>query len=183
MSATAGKQGEADPPVPRGLARADFVTGLLLAALGLAVVVESLRMPRFEQLKIEPYTVPGLVPGALGAVLLVLGAALFLRAARAGGWRLGAGAGRAVGRADAALGRLLLAAAVCVGYAAGLIGRLPFWLATFLFVAGFVALFEWPLAKTRRERVRRLAFALLFGAVIAAAVTLVFQKIFLVRLP
>jgi putative tricarboxylic transport membrane protein len=181
VSDAAGKQGEADPPAARGLPRADFVTGLLLAALGLAVVVESLRMPRFEQLKIEPYTVPGLVPGALGAVLLVLGAALFLRAARAGGWRLGAG--RAVGIADPALRRLLLAAALCVGYAAGLIGRLPFWRATFLFIAGFVALFEWPLASTRRERVRRLAFALLFGALISAAVTLVFQKIFLVRLP
>jgi putative tricarboxylic transport membrane protein len=177
----AGVSREAEPQ--RGMVKADFVTGLLLVALGIAVVVESLRMPRFEQLNVEPYTAPGLVPGVLGAVLLMLGAILFLRAARAGGWRLGSGGGRAVGGADQGLRRLLLAVALCAGYAAGLVGRLPFWLATFLFVAGFVALFEWPFAGSRRERLARLAFALLFGALISAAVTLVFQKVFLVRLP
>jgi putative tricarboxylic transport membrane protein len=162
-----------------GMARADLVTGLVLVALGIAVVVESLRMPRFEHLNINPYTIPGLVPGAIGAVLLVLGAVLFVRAAVAGGWRFGGGT--ALG--DQGVRRLLLAVALCVGYAAGLVGRLPFWLATLLFVTGFVALFEWPLADDRSGRARRLAFALGFGALIAAAVTLVFQKIFLVRLP
>lgn len=167
----------------RRMVRADLVTGLVLLALGLAVVVESLRMPRFEHLNINPYTVPGLVPGGLGAVILVLGAALFLRAARAGGWRLGSGAGPMSWYADPGVRRLLLAVGLCVGYAALLVGRLPFWLATFLFVAGFVALFEWPLGAGRSERMRRLAFALLFGALIAAVVTFVFQEIFLVRLP
>jgi hypothetical protein len=163
--------------------RADLVTGLVLLALGLAVVVESLRMPRFEHLNINPYTVPGLVPGGLGAVILVLGAALFLRAARAGGWRLGSGAGPMSWLGDPGVRRLLLAAGLCVGYAALLVGRLPFWLATFLFVTGFVVLFEWPLATSRSVRMRRLAFALGFGALISAVVTFVFQEIFLVRLP
>ncbi len=72
---------------------------------------------------------------------------------------------------------------MCLGYAAGLVGRLPFWLATFLFVTGFVVLFEWPLPEARSQRARRLVFALLFGALVALAVTFVFQKIFLVRLP
>ena len=70
------------------MVKADFVTGLVLIALGIATVVASLRMPRFEELEINPYTAPGLVPGALGLVILILGAALFVRAARAGGWRL-----------------------------------------------------------------------------------------------
>ena len=176
-------QGAADPPDGGGMVRADLVTGLVLVALGIGVVVESLRMPRFEQLNINPYTVPGLVPGALGAVILVLGAALFVRAARAGGWRLGSGAGPASWSADPGVRRLLLAVGLCVGYAAGLVGRLPFWLATLLFVVGFVALFEWPLAASRSQRWRRLGFALAFGALISAVVTLVFQEIFLVRLP
>ena len=60
---------------------------------------------------------------------------------------------------------------------------MPFWLATFLFVTAFVALFEWPLASGRTDRLRRLVFAPLFAAVIAAAVTLLFQDVFLVRLP
>ena len=70
-----------------------------------------------------------------------------------------------------------------LGYAAGLVGRLPFWLATWLFVAAFVALFEWPLATTGAGRLRRLAIALIYGALVSAAVSLVFQRIFLVRLP
>jgi putative tricarboxylic transport membrane protein len=165
------------------MVKADLATGLVLLALGVAVVVESLRMPRFEHLNINPYTVPGLVPGGLGAVILLLGAALFLRAARAGGWRLGGGAGPRSWLGDPGVRRLLLAVGLCGGYAALLVGRLPFWLATFLFVTGFVALFEWPLAASGSERRRRLGFALVLGALISAVVTLVFQEIFLVRLP
>lgn len=163
------------------MVKADFVTGLVLIALGIATVVASLQMPRFEELDVNPYTVPGLVPGALGVVILILGGVLFGRAARAGGWRLferGAAA-----QADPGRRNLVLAVVLCLGYAAGLVGRVPFWLATFVFVAAFVALFEWPFARTRSERMRALAFALIFGAVVAAAVTFVFQEVFLVRLP
>jgi hypothetical protein len=60
---------------------------------------------------------------------------------------------------------------------------LPFWLATFGFVAAFVAVFEWPLAASPGERRRRLIIAVLLAATVAAVVTLVFQRVFLVRLP
>ena len=161
--------------------RADFWTSLVLIALGAAVVAESLRMPRFAELNINPYTVPGLVPGALGAIILLLGLVLCVRSARAGGWRTG---GRARGAsAEPGRRRLLLACALCLAYAAGLVGRVPFWLATWLFVSAFVAAFEWSLAPSRAAWARRLAFALGFGAVVSAVVTLVFQEVFLVRLP
>jgi hypothetical protein len=171
-------------PYDSGMVKADFITGLVLIALGVATVVASLEMPRFAELEVNPYTAPGLVPGALGAVILTLGGALFLRAARAGGWRLmerhpGAGPWWA----DPGKRRLAIAVVLCLGYAAGLIGRVPFWLATFLFVASFVAVFEWRLAATAAERAGRLAFAFAFGALISAVVTLVFQEVFLVRLP
>jgi hypothetical protein len=172
------------PASARTMVKADFVTGLIFMALGLAVAVESLRMPRFEQLNVNPYTVPGLVPGILGAIILVLGAVLFLRAARQGGWRL---AGRAPDAkpflADPGTRRLLLSVALCLLYATGLVGRLPFWLATFVFVAAFVVLFEWPLAADRSDRLRRVLLAIVLGAVISAATSFVFQEIFLVRLP
>jgi hypothetical protein len=164
-----------------GMIRADFVAGLVFVVLGAAALVASLEMPRFEERAINPYTVPGLVPGALGVIILILGAVLFVRAARAGGWRAGAGA--AAWHRDPGLHRLALSVALCLGYAAGLVGRLPFWLATFLFVAGFVALFEWPLARDRKDRTRRLVFAVAFGALVAAAVSYVFSQVFLVRLP
>lgn len=166
------------------MVKADFVTGLVLIALGIATVIASLAMPRFEQLNVNPYTVPGLVPGALGVVILILGTALFVRAARAGGWRLiEHAAGRGPSWSDPGTRNLALAIVLCLGYAAGLVGRMPFWLATFLFVAVFVAAFEWRRARSRSARLRRLAFAVVFAGVVAAAVTLVFQEIFLVRLP
>lgn len=169
------------PDTPTGMVKADFWFSIVLIALGLAVVVESWRMPRFEALQINPYTVPGLVPGALGLVILVLGSVLCLRAARAGGWRPGGERDRWL--ADPGTGNLLLAAALCLVYAGGLVSRLPFWLATWLFVSGFIALFEWPLAASRADRIKRLAFALGFGLVIALVVSFVFERIFLVRLP
>jgi Tripartite tricarboxylate transporter TctB family len=172
------------PPSARTMLKADFVTGLIFIALGLAVVIECLRMPRFEELNVNPYTVPGLVPGMLGAIILMFGAVLFLRATRAGGWRLTERAPDATpSLADPGTRRLLLAVALCLIYAAGLVGRLPFWLATFLFVAAFVVLFEWPLAADRSDRLRRALFAVVLGAVISAATSIVFQEVFLVRLP
>ena len=166
------------------MVKADFVTGLVLVALGIATLVESLRMPRFVELNVNPYTVPGLVPGGLGAIILALGAVLFLRAARAGGWRL---AERAPDAApwfgNPGVRRVLLSIALCLVYAGGLIGRLPFWLATFLFVAAFVILFEWPLAADRPDRARRVVWAVLLATAVAGAVSIVFQEIFLVRLP
>jgi putative tricarboxylic transport membrane protein len=164
--------------------KADFVTGLVLIALGVATVVASLEMPRFAELDVDPYTAPGLVPGALGAVILLLGSVLFVRAARAGGWRLlPRHTGHGPWWSDPGKRNLVQAVALCLAYAAGLIGRVPFWLATFGFVAAFVALFEWRLAVTRAERAGRLAFAVAFGAAVSAVVTLVFQEVFLVRLP
>jgi hypothetical protein len=161
--------------------KADFVTGLVLALLGVAVIWASLEMPRFAERQASLYTAPGVVPGALGVIILALGAVLVVRAARAGGWQLGTAA--TAGWADAGVRRLALAIALCLIYAAGLVGTVPFWLATFLFVAAFVVLFEWPLATGRADRLRRLVFAPLFAAVISAAVTLLFQHVFLVRLP
>ncbi|MEZ5592618.1 MAG: hypothetical protein R3F53_18720 [Gammaproteobacteria bacterium] len=72
---------------------------------------------------------------------------------------------------------------------AGLLGRLPFWLATLLFVFVFIALFEnlfkyrdsWPVPAALL--LRRLASALLQAVVVSALVTAVFRYLFLVQLP
>lgn len=165
--------------IPPPLVRADFVTGIALMAVGGLALTLSLDMPRFAERDINPYTVPGLVPAALGALILALGGVLTLRAARAGGWRLAEG--WAGGGGDGGGRRLGLTLALTLTYAGGLVGRVPFWLATFLFAFAFVALFEWSGA--REGRVRRLLTAMLYAALLAAAVTYVFQEIFLVRLP
>ena len=164
--------------------RADLVTGLAFVALGLAILVESLRMPRFEHLNVNPYSVPGLVPGLLGAIILLLGGALALRAARAGGGQRGTGGGgiRAA-FADIGTRRVALSVLLTVGYAGGLVGRVPFWLATGLFVFGYTALFEWQGAQTARQRWTNLAVAAVLAVTTSAAVSWVFRYVFLVRLP
>lgn len=159
------------------MARADFFSALVLVALGCGALVEALRMPRFEAIGANPFSVPGLVPGVLGAVIAALGLVLLVRSVRQGGHRPAAAA--ALG--DAGGARLWISLALTLGYAALLVGTLPFALATALFVFGFIALFEWP--ESAGRRVRRLLTAAVEAALVAGAVTYVFEEFFFVRLP
>lgn len=147
--------------------RSDLAQGLAWTLGGGIIVYASWTMDRLERFGAKLYTAPGLVPGVLGLVILALGVILALRAARRG-------AAPAPGlRWD---GTTLLVLALCLGYAVGLVGRLPFWLATFLFVTGFIAVFEYPSP-------RRMAVGVLYGAGTAAAIPWLFESVFLVRLP
>ncbi len=146
---------------------------------GAAVVYGAWTMDRLENMHINPYTAPGLVPGVLGLGLIVLGAFLMLRAVRAGGLQNSEGA-----HSTLAAGRLAAAVILCLGYAAGLVGRgLPFWLSTFVFVTATIMVFQWPERRARGTIARGAVLAAVCGAGTAAAVTIVFQEIFLVRLP
>ncbi len=164
------------------MARADFGTALALIALAVGALVESLAMPRYEDLSVNPYTVPGIVPGLLSAGLLALATILLVRSIVRGGWRLGAGGARRW-LTGAAARRLSLSLVLTLGYAAGLVGRLPFWLATGLFLFVFIVLFEWHGGLPARARAIALAIALGEAVLVTVAVTLVFQELFLVRLP
>lgn len=152
-------------------ARADLRGGVGWMALGTLILAAAWRMDRFETMGGTPYTAPGLVPGLFGAALLALGALLAAR-----GWRE-----RRAGAAPLEPllnGRLLLMLMLTFAYAAGLVGRVPFAPATALFVALFTGLYadtpRWP---------RRLAVALAAGLLTTLAVVLVFERLFLVRLP
>lgn len=161
------------------MAKADFITAILLVGLGVGSLIASLRMPRYETSEINPYTVPGIVPGLLAAVILLLGMVLLVRAVRRGGWRLDI-----VGTAAALIGpearRLYLVVGLTLGYAAGLVGRVPFWLATAAFIFLFISAFEY--SDTDR-RARMLVVAAILAVIASAAVVVVFEQLFLVRLP
>jgi hypothetical protein len=166
------------------LVRADFVTGLVLLAFGLAVLAESLAMPRLEERAINPWTVPGLVPGLLGIIIAVLGWILAMRSLFAGALRPVAPPDvEEAAEARASRGRLALSLVLCLGYAAVLVGRIPFWLATGLFVFLFVVLFEWRSDDAQRARIVKLAVAAALAAAAALAVPFLFERLFLVRLP
>jgi hypothetical protein len=164
--------------------RADLYWSLAWIAMGVAIFAGGFTMERLERQNINPYTAPGLVPALLGIGIAVLGAILLVRSVRRGGL-----AAAADGRAPADGGRLALALGLCVLYAVGLVGRtllgwhIPFWLATALFVFVSIVAFEWRDRRARGELGRGIAVALACAVGTAAGVTLVFQEVFLVRLP
>lgn len=159
--------------------RLDAISGIVWMLFGAVVVVGALRMDSMAYLGATTYTAPGFVPGLLGAALVLMGGLLTVRARRGSGesW-LAPGDGATLPRALAALALLLV-------FSVGLVGRVPFWLATGLFVTVFVVVFEmWGGARRDRRALAGLgARALLCGAVTAVAVTFVFERVFLVRLP
>lgn len=165
--------------------RRDLITALVLVALGAYVIAESARMPRYTNLGVNPYTVPGIVPAVLGAVIALLATLLLLRAMVA--WRRkGTVPGVAGADEPGSAPRLLLTLALTLGYGFGLVGQMPFWLATFLFVWAFLLVFEVRTALDAgggRALARVAATSLLEAGLVAAAVTFVFQEVFLVTLP
>jgi len=166
------------------MARADFVTGIALICLSLYVVIESWRMPRLEHLKVHPLSVPGIVPAFIGMVLLLFGTVLVIRSIRRKGHHLGfsyEGFRRILGNPGNQ--RLLLTAVLCIGYAGLLIGFLPYWLATGLFIFLFMILFEWEREMNVARRRKCLISAALIAILSSAAITLVFERLFLVALP
>lgn len=154
-----------------------------MLTLGFAVGVESYNMPRLEERSINPWTAPGLVPGMLGIIIAVLGAAMALRSIYAGA--IGAPAAVDPDAAETRSGwaRFILCLALCLCYALVLVGHAPFWLATGLFVFTFVAAFEWRREDDRRARAGKLAIAVALAAAAALAIPFLFEKLFLVRLP
>lgn len=163
--------------------RRDFVTSLVLIALGTFVSVASFRMPRMSE---DIYTAPGLVPGLLGIALIIFGVRLLVRSARAGGARLlGGEPGASVGEAGERNQLSLFGAALAMIliYAAVLVGWIAFWLATLLFVFSFIAFFEWQPNLSAKARGIRLGTALVQAILVAAAVSFLFERVFRIHLP
>jgi hypothetical protein len=159
---------------------ADLISGSVWLALAVAIVIGSWTMDRLVHLKVPVYTAPGVVPGLLGLALAIMGALLILRSIRAG----------ALAQASMPTfsirehWRLLAALALCFIYPLCLLGSgLPFWLATAIFVAVFVFVFQFGDRKATGTLLRGAAFAALFGLICGGVIHYVFQELFLVRLP
>ncbi|HET7670862.1 MAG TPA: tripartite tricarboxylate transporter TctB family protein [Burkholderiales bacterium] len=150
---------------------ANRLYGLAWAVFGAAVLIASWRMDRLASLSINPWSAPGLMPGVLGVLLIVFGLALALRPTQA----VEPGAG--------SWSRTLLAVVLCVVFAGGLLGRgLPFWLTS----AGFLFAAIFAFRRIDEPDTPRARMALSSAAIAAAAalvVSVLFQEVFLVRLP
>jgi putative tricarboxylic transport membrane protein len=151
---------------------ADRVAALVFFGLGAAMLAGGYTMDRLEIRQIHPASIPGLVPMILGAALMLCAALLWLGAPRAP--RAPAGAAE-----TASPRNLAIAAGLCCAYALVLVGHLPFFVATAVFVAAFVAAFR----PSGRPALRHGLTAVGFGIAAAAAVSALFRYGFLVRLP
>ena len=169
-----------EQPTP---ARTDLWIAAVFFVFGSAAAWLAFLMPTYTDQKGEIYTAPGLVPGFYGVVIVLLSIWLAVRAVRQGALR----AEREQGLASEPKGtsdlRLLLAAGLGLFFVVGLIGRVPFWLASATFVAMFTILFEWQPDQPWLHRTRRVGEAIALGLATGVAVTLVFEKVFYVRLP
>jgi hypothetical protein len=165
-------------------ARADLHDAAGWIVLGTAVLVGSLTMDRLENQNINPYTVPGLLPGLLGGGMLLLGAVLALRS-----WRRGAlteALAPSTPGARALRVRIAVVLTLCIGYAAGLVGHgVPYWAASALFVATSILVLQRMSSEQHERRLtgRSWAKAITIGLCAAVIIQLVFQELFLVRLP
>lgn len=146
-----------------------------------AVLTLTFRMPTYTDHGGQIYTAPALVPSFYGIVIGLLSLWLAGRSIRAGALGPGGHGGRhETGNSNA---RFALAAGLGVLFIVGLIGRMPFWFAAAIFVTLFIVAFEWRPGLAAKARLGRVATALVQGVLTGVLVTLVFERLFLVRLP
>lgn len=160
--------------------RADLWGGIVWIAIGLVIFWGSWIMDRLPHFHIEFYTVPGLLPGILGAMIALMGAILLGRAIRAGA--LESILPRHFAFADH--WRLAFTLGWSVFYAVIVVaGLMPFWLSTAVYVALFVIVFQYGERRAKGQIPRGLAVALVHGLLSGLIIHYVFEDLFLVRLP
>ncbi len=163
--------------------RGDLIQSVVWIAVGLATLVESLRMDRLENQDINPYTIPGLLPGCLGIAIVLFGLLM---------------AYRSISRHALApqekkpltpairheLHRMWTILFLCIGFSCGLVGHgLPFWLAAAVFITLTIGVLQFDQLKESNTVKRGLFMAAVIGLCAGFTIMLVFQEFFLVRLP
>ncbi len=166
----------------RPAARADLYSGVCWIVFGGAVVAGSWNMDRLERLGVSFYTAPGLVPGILGLLMILCGAALAIRALREGA--LEADQRPPVLLEAGTLRRAGVTLLLTLGFALVLVGHgLPFPVAAAIYLFFQIAILQYPERKANNQLGRGLLVAALVAVGAAAVISALFQLVFLVRLP
>ena len=151
--------------------KSDRLQGAFWIALGFAIFYASWTMDRLASVGVKPFSAPGLLPGILGLFIVLLGVAMLLRArfekAEMIEWR-----------------RIVLPLALCLGFAGGMVGRgVPFWLAAWIFIAVMIWVLQHRERKLEGKLPRLAAISVTIGLAASVAISLIFQELFLIRLP
>lgn len=158
------------------LRKADLGMGVGLILFGLIVVVGSLRMS-WDIAHVQGagwYAAPGFIPLAVAIVIMLQGLLLTRHALREGGrWERSDLAQIRVSLVSESTRRGGLVALLLVVYVFGLVGRLHFTLASFLFIATFILLFgKGPIWR-----------ALLISGAASVSISFLFQQLARIPLP
>ena len=81
------------------------------------------------------------------------------------------------------LARVGVTLLLCLTFAIGLVGRLPFWLAAASYLFTQISVLQYPDWKAKGGVVRGFALAALIACAAGVAIAFMFQDVFLVRLP
>jgi hypothetical protein len=142
-------------------------------------------MDRLKNQDVNPYTVPGLLPGLLGIAMMLLGGSLLFRS----WWRRTLRSPAVepdLPHPSISVRQLWLAIGLCMTFDIVMIGHgLPFWLAAAAFVSVAILTLQQTQRKAAGQRLtlRAAISAVAIGLGAGLAITVVFQQIFLVRLP
>lgn len=164
--------------------KADFITSIVLIIFGITITTMAVRMPRLEEKGINPYTAPGVVPGILGIIILLLSLIMFIRTVRHSDYlpKFQKGSVQDLLKDEGTV-RLLVSLGFCLLYALVLLGRIPYILATFIFTLGFILSFDLKFDKEEGSKKRIIIFAFIQAIISAAVISAAFQYLFLVDLP
>ena len=166
------------------MAKADFVTSIGLSSFGLAILIMSIQMPRYEGLGVNPYSVPGIAPGLLGLVLLILGLVLLIRSIMRKGYQLGLTIDIIKQYfTDESTRNFLFALILSLVYGVLWLTRIPYSLATGLYILCFILIFEYRPKENISSQKKTILYSLVEAISVSAVVTLVFRYLFLVDLP
>jgi putative tricarboxylic transport membrane protein len=131
----------------------------------------------------DRYSAPGLLPAVLGIVITGMSVILLVRSLLRSKGKVGISGGSLKNFfTDTGTKRIFITIALCLGYAV-LLGKVFFPVLTFLFVFVFVVCFEYDRKTAAKAQIKKILIAALLALCVSAAVTLVFERLFLVRLP
>lgn len=158
------------------LRKADLGMGVAAIVFGLIVVVASLRMS-WDIANVQDagwYAAPGVIPLGVAVIVTLQGLLLALNALREGArWERGDLANFRNGLSSAPVRRAALVALLLAVYVFGLVGRVHFTLASFLFIAAFILLFgKGPVWR-----------ALLISGAASVSISFLFQQLAGIPLP
>jgi hypothetical protein len=159
------------------MAEADKISSIVFCFLGIAMLVGGYQMDRLEIRQIHPASIPGLVPMILGAALTLCSILLYIE-----GYKNKSSETKIETNLVSWPNLFICALLSCI-YAVILVGWLPFYLATGIYITLFILYFNREELSNVKLRRKSILTALIVGPLSSILISALFRYGFLVRLP